>query len=33
MSGLQRIARIVLDLKAAGADNDWTCDDLLDILR
>jgi len=30
---LAGIAEIILDLHAAGADNDWTCDDLLDILR
>jgi len=30
---LHRIAKIILDFHAEGADNDCSCDDLLDILR
>ena len=33
MSDLDRLARIILDLHDAGSDNDWTMDDLIDILR
>jgi hypothetical protein len=33
MPDLQQIAQIILDLHIAGADNDWTSDDLLEILR
>jgi len=33
MSDLQQIAEIILDLHSAGSDNDWTTDDLLEILR